>query len=231
MGELLAVQNPGAVGHRFIPACVGNSPPTSRWSWWFPVHPRVCGELSPVGRTAQQQAGSSPRVWGTPRIFQCQIFHCRFIPACVGNSPVAGCHRRCSSVHPRVCGELPGLRGLLTWDGGSSPRVWGTPASLAPRPGCSRFIPACVGNSHSTMWVYCTSTVQPRVCGELPRASRRAHAHSGPSPRVWGTPAPAGPHHRPGRFIPACVGNSSHRMSCGGAETVHPRGVWGTRQR
>ena len=77
----------GACSRRFIPACAGNS--TGRW-WmraWWPVHPRVCGELSKLGSWLRPAAGSSPRVRGTPDRLQ------------------FGPNRR--QVHPRVCGELP----------------------------------------------------------------------------------------------------------------------------
>ena len=70
-------------------------------------------------------------------------------------------------VHPRVCGELCIGSEVEIENGGSSPRVWGTPAP-AQSAGCPhRFIPACVGNSDLARCVYCRVTVHPRVCGEL----------------------------------------------------------------
>ena len=54
-------------GHRFIPACAGNSAPgASSWTCRT-VHPRVCGELPSFAA----KDGCRPR----------------FIPACAGNSP------------------------------------------------------------------------------------------------------------------------------------------------
>ena len=73
---------------RFIPTCVGNSglggPPLAPVT----VHPHVCGELSPVSLASSALIGSSPRVWGTPRNLDLQCSRYRFIPTCVGNSPV-----------------------------------------------------------------------------------------------------------------------------------------------
>ena len=112
---------------RFIPACAGNSCPSSLRPPLTTVHPRVCGELVRLGVCDA-------------------VFH-RFIPACAGNStalrpvailvtvhprvcgelssrPRSRCARR--SVHPRVCGELSGSTVLSRLSDGSSPRVRGT---------------------------------------------------------------------------------------------------------
>ena len=51
---------------RFIPACAGNSTPTSGLRSGRSVHPRVCGELRPLTAEAIREDGSSPRVRGTP---------------------------------------------------------------------------------------------------------------------------------------------------------------------
>ena len=58
---------------------------------------------------ADQAPVHPPRVWGTLSGEGREVaLHCRFIPACVGNSvtkcPV--CDRGIPVVHPRVCGEL-----------------------------------------------------------------------------------------------------------------------------
>jgi hypothetical protein len=71
----------------------------------------------------------------------------RFIPACAGNTWSPTTVSNHSPVHPRVCGEH-----AAGWEFdwvfvGSSPRVRGTPR-LPRRPiHCSRFIPACAGNT------------------------------------------------------------------------------------
>ena len=57
--------------HRFIPACVGNSPPMQTRMTCISVHPRVCGELLDRPGLPGSQIGSSPRVWGTRQPGQC----------------------------------------------------------------------------------------------------------------------------------------------------------------
>ena len=56
----------GPRGFRFIPACAGNSLPSTTEHCHAPVHPRVCGELAIFRSTAGPSSGSSPRVRGTP---------------------------------------------------------------------------------------------------------------------------------------------------------------------
>ena len=153
------------------------------------VHPRVCGELPDRGRDADPVVrfipacagnsevahdrlagfcGSSPRVRGTRPPGSAPAPTARFIPACAGNSRSPSPAAPCSTVHPRVCGELvrrqvgdvlsarfiPACAGNSRAaehgshrDGGSSPRVRGTPRPGSSRRTAKRFIPACAGNS------------------------------------------------------------------------------------
>ena len=92
--------------HRFIPACAGNS-----------SHQRALLDTA---------NGSSPRVRGTPLLQLALAGGHRFIPACAGNSRRKPRPSRQSPVHPRVCGELAGVRVHDDGADGSSPRVRGT---------------------------------------------------------------------------------------------------------
>ena len=100
-------QNDGkrAMHRRFIPACAGNSHRRRPRTGSGPVHPRVCGEQSPLSIMPAMNSGSSPRVRGTGSPRSGALTCRRFIPACAGNRPrpmplVPG-----APVHPRVCGE------------------------------------------------------------------------------------------------------------------------------
>ena len=128
---------------------------------------------------------------------------CRFIPACAGNSACSDSSAASSAVHPRVCGELVLAPCDLRRERGSSPRVRGTlTAALAPT-ATVRFIPACAGNSRPRTSTPATTSVHPRVCGEL--LGRR------PGPQLVV------------RFIPACAGNSTTSWRSAAAWAVHPR--------
>ena len=92
-------------GHRFIPACAGNSQQSRDHGQVGPVHPRVCGEQDYYSTLQPPQTGSSPRVRGTAGGRTYRRESRRFIPACAGNSiPLPKIVLR-STVHPRVCGE------------------------------------------------------------------------------------------------------------------------------
>ena len=173
---------------------------------------------------APKSGGSSPRVRGTRR-----------------RQPKG---RDCSTVHPRVCGELarrrvqplapirfiPACAGNSaptvcpnSRHAGSSPRVRGTPHARRGRRRRHRFIPACAGNSAGPRPAMWTSPVHPRVCGELLAVTERVSASNGSSPRVRGTPARGGRAGVCRRFIPACAGNSLRFAHSGSARPVHPR--------
>ena len=174
-------------GLRFIPACVGNSHRWARTRMPAAVHPRVCGELRRRTCPYRASSGSSPRVWGTHCVSVCDPPSSRFIPACVGNSHHSDSGSGCSSVHPRVCGELPFLDRLHPYQIGSSPRVWGTLRDRASADSSRRFIPACVGNSRFVPTPILLWPVHPRVCGELADLKDDGFGPTGSSPRVWGT--------------------------------------------
>ena len=149
-----------------IPACAGNTRREGRSVRRSRDHPRVCGEHLGGCHAGAVQDGSSPRVRGTP----CHGLHhaCRpgIIPACAGNTFINLRLRKGTWDHPRVCGEH--YADVLTMEKtqGSSPRVRGTrhPADCHPvRPG---IIPACAGNTISTVGRSPRIRDHPRVCGE-----------------------------------------------------------------
>ena len=175
---------------RFIPACAGNTSSRFIWRLNTAVHPRVRGEHTP---------------WRLPGSRQQ-----RFIPACAGNTHCIGAHRGGPA--------------------GSSPRARGTQTVLLVVPSLWRFIPACAGNTavspgsrppgigsspraRGTPWRTAGGTtrsaVHPRVRGEHTMYSSRNWRYSGSSPRARGTRQGRPYRARPGRFIPACAGNTN----------------------
>ena len=146
---------------RFIPARAGNSIRSWLGSMTVPVHPRACGELKSERYFYDAEAGSSPRVRGTPA-------RCSKGRAGVGS---AG-------------GELIGSEAVGV---GSSPRVRGTPSWGRTRKAGQRFIPARAGNSPTPPPRSLRIQVHPRACGELVGFRLLTVAGRGSSPRVRGT--------------------------------------------
>ncbi len=175
------------LGHRFIPACAGNTRRRSQRQSGQTVHPRVCGEHLQEAKNLWSMAGSSPRVRGTHETITGMSKYARFIPACAGNTQQRRTAHRHAAVHPRVCGEHRRQHHVQCWWHGSSPRVRGTQNVIEATRRLYRFIPACAGNtSHHKKWFYCVS-VHPRVCGEHIRTRWWVVSRIGSSPRVRGT--------------------------------------------
>ena len=160
------------------------------------------------------------RTWGYRMVWK----NDRFIPAHAGNSghrvrptdrPV---HPKCGeldrsiasrrswpTVHPRACGELPGVTTKFSDDSGQ------------------RFIPAHAGNSRS--WSAPAAAVRrfiPAHAGNSQREVRSAALQYGSSPRMRGT------HFvellaEDSNRIPAHAGNSAYEADSWGTTSVHPR--------
>ncbi len=169
------------------------------------------------------QPGSSPRARGTPPVDKQSRTCARFIPACAGNTsrPPAPC--RGAAVHPRVRGEhspySPQAKNLI----GSSPRARGTRDCNPMAPALERFIPACAGNTCGRFEALRPQVVHPRVRGEHVQRSRHSGRLYGSSPRARGTPTTSPAFPSPGRFIPACAGNTRIRHPTAPDTSVHPR--------
>ncbi len=132
---------------RFIPACAGNTSRRAKVALPAPVHPRLRGEHGAPGASATQRAGSSPPARGTLGNFNANIFVCRFIPACAGNTGETLLLIETFAVHPRLRGEHVISMTYAPAIGGSSPPARGTLPVRSLLPLHLRFIPACAGNT------------------------------------------------------------------------------------
>ena len=189
MGKSYAHDHASVEWVRFTPTCVGKlsaKPGTASGTTGSPprvwgnlerltpevtraVHPHVCGEIvneiddrlyafrftpTCVGKLTQVipwssgMCGSPPRVWGNCTIVRDRCWH--------------------MTVHPHVCGEICGYRGLTaivarftpTCVGKSSP---GIPAMTCP----SGSPPRVWGNARAIAHRLHVRSVHPHVCGEI----------------------------------------------------------------
>ena len=90
-------------------------------------------------------------------------------------------------VHPHACGEHGAGETELYFEGGSSPRMWGTRAEERCSLQRLRFIPTHVGNTCPIGTTFVTSPVHPHACGEHYFFSKQNLIILGSSPRMWGT--------------------------------------------
>ena len=208
---------------RFIPAYAGNTWTNNKDWGTNPVHPRVCGEHELLAVRPSSDAGSSPRMRGTRRMFVLDVQHARFIPAYAGNTYRKKALASMAAVHPRVCGEHTCQRLWLSQIPGSSPRMRGTPSLSENSPATTRFIPAYAGNTHSCRCCPPRRTVHPRVCGEHVQPPRVKHGEDGSSPRMRGTQLQAELAALRARFIPAYAGNTTTQRRTAREHAVHPR--------
>ena len=134
---------------RFIPTCVGNTCRSHLGSRRCPVHPHVCGEYLCARSSRHHHNGSSPRVWGIRNAAGLADQDLRFIPTCVGNTRSDTVLLHVYAVHPHVCGEYAASLSsepFMT----VHPHVCGEyVAAFLLAPPEIRFIPTCVGNTHT----------------------------------------------------------------------------------
>ena len=90
----------------FIPAYAGNSKSRPGRTHSITVHPRLRGELFVNPFESDGNNGSSPLTRGTQRRSSRGPYRRWFIPAYAGNSWIQCAAQRCSTVHPRLRGEL-----------------------------------------------------------------------------------------------------------------------------
>ena len=169
----------------------------------MPVHPRACGEHRCPAEYLIPDAGSSPRLRGTPSVALADVLRPRFIPAACGEHSPTGPY--CTALY------------------GSSPRLRGTRAACVFLPVPLRFIPAPAGNTSAESTTVMVSPVHPRACGEHAFVNSTRDSSSGSSPRLRGTLLLLTGASGVSRFIPAPAGNTDGIDPGRPVVAVHPR--------
>ena len=196
------------LGYRFIPTAVGNATSQADRAISDAVHPHGCGERWYANNPVMAKAGSSPRLWGTPRHEVALQASIRFIPTAVGNASPSLAPVAQNTVHPHGCGERRPTVLSSVANHGSSPRLWGTPGCVWRWVYPCRFIPTAVGNAHAQGISKTGTPVHPHGCGERSWNGSRFNLKCGSSPRLWGTLKGQDDLYYGYRFIPTAVGNA-----------------------
>ena len=175
---------PGPPGS--IPACAGETPPTSTLRTTVPVYPRVCGGNARSQITSKSRGGLSPRVRGKRPGRGDVAGQQRSIPACAGETWPRGAYQIPREVYPRVCGGNLQPLALAGNDEGLSPRVRGKRVISLHPPYFHGSIPACAGETLFQGQTWRIAKVYPRVCGGNFYNSAMDAPQNGLSPRVRG---------------------------------------------
>ena len=191
-----------------IPAYAGNTCRTRSPHPRRKDHPRVCGEHKITAGGASMEAGSSPRMRGTPSRFSIHHAADGIIPAYAGNTYARSIVTVIFRDHPRVCGEHWTGSTCATVRAGSSPRMRGTLSSALFAWQFDGIIPAYAGNTRNPRKGQHQSWDHPRVCGEHFRVSCLSAVVQGSSPRMRGTPFRLGVVVFDVGIIPAYAGNT-----------------------
>ena len=144
-------------------------------------------------------------------------------PPLTGDTTYASVVADTASVHPRLCGEHPYHTPAGSNSNGSSPPVRGTHSLGEVGSRLCRFIPACAGNTATSIGRAIPMAVHPRLCGEHATGESDLQNYAGSSPPVRGTLLPRVYDAHLGRFIPACAGNTTTPGRLSGRYAVHPR--------
>ena len=125
---------------------------------------------------------------GTRRVLECLSWYAGIIPAYAGNTATNDYDFDTPRDHPRVCGEHPVQNSTALANGGSSPRMRGTPFAPPTPVDTTGIIPAYAGNTQ--------------------QASGLVERRRGSSPRMRGTPFLAVVLESDLGIIPAYAGNT-----------------------
>ena len=136
---------------RSIPACAGETGAANPAGYQSKVYPRVCGGNFHSVTSKIAAYGLSPRVRGKRNGGGYAGQRQRSIPACAGETNALKLRKRSGRVYPRVCGGNASSRCASRYRWGLSPRVRGKRRIWRPAGVAHRSIPACAGETLTTM--------------------------------------------------------------------------------
>ena len=171
---------------RLIPAWAGKTSRQHRRRRDRGAHPRVGGENTPPGPTAEGEVGSSPRGRGKRRWPGLSRRGAGLIPAWAGKTARLFSNRAFMTAHPRVGGENRSLRTFAVWVSGSSPRGRGKRARSSVFRWRRGLIPAWAGKTRRAQAMHSWVRAHPRVGGENMLGAAVIVDWDGSSPRGRG---------------------------------------------
>ena len=169
-----------------IPARAGQPLPWRRRARPSRAYPRACGATRYPEALALQLPGLSPRVRGNRRYRQGHHPLQGPIPARAGQPLTQFSRFVNKGAYPRACGATKGLRPMIRFAGGLSPRVRGNRHAADEVQVALGPIPARAGQPGGVGGVGHDGGAYPRACGATCAAVGNKKGLAGLSPRVRG---------------------------------------------
>ena len=154
---------------------------------WSRDHPRACGAHGMIFFLFLLHLGSSPRMRGSPAVWDDDRVADGIIPAHAGLTGRRGLHRRRLRDHPRACGAHSLARRSTTIRPGSSPRMRGSLVKTDGVVSLNGIIPAHAGLTHNSCCCHLFPRDHPRACGAHCLCIYRRECRGGSSPRMRGS--------------------------------------------
>ena len=194
--------------YRIIPTRVGTRLYCVHVQYNLQDHPHACGDKEKPTNTAEQTAGSSPRVWGQDGVRRATDRRRRIIPTRVGTRGIPTYKFTVLEDHPHACGDKAVRVVAYIIIVGSSPRVWGQGSVAFVGDVFTRIIPTRVGTSPFAVFKKGKLKDHPHACGDKVYQVVLKLRSIGSSPRVWGQVVFNANFHNPTGIIPTRVGTS-----------------------
>ena len=129
-------------------------------------HPHACGDKKNLYIKSRQEQGSSPRVWGQALKSVKLASPERIIPTRVGTRRLCLLPWSRTRDHPHACGDKLVYDDSLSYNEGSSPRVWGQGYARIILKTRNRIIPTRVGTSKYLNAKSLYPRDHPHACGD-----------------------------------------------------------------
>ena len=153
--------------------------------------PHACGDGPGTPFAEYWPEPSSPRLWGWPvRPYAPAPRHLEF-PTPVGMARAAGRRGLGPAGVPHACGDGPAIDAGIDPFSGSSPRLWGWPASGPLAGVAGSEFPTPVGMARTSRSTPRCPCGVPHACGDGPVWFMSSRHCFRSSPRLWGWPAGA----------------------------------------
>ena len=149
-------------------------------------HPHAYGDKPSSNRSVVREKGSSPRVWGQETHMTEYVFPIGIIPTRMGTSRKYAKNHKQQKDHPHAYGDKEQTERYISFQAGSSPRVWGQALASPYVTVSNRIIPTRMGTRPHKWQQNRQPKDHPHAYGDKREKPLLCVPAPGSSPRVWG---------------------------------------------